>query len=69
MKKIFCILFIFLSLPLMAENGMHTWRSHIAYGDVKQVVDAGDGIYALAGNALMRVDKQTEEMTCYSKQD
>lgn len=69
MKKIFCILFIFLSLPLMAENGMHTWRSHIAYGDVKQVVDAGDAIYALAGNALMRVDKQTEEMTCYSKQD
>ena len=69
MKRLHFFLFLFLSLSVWADEGMHTWRSHIAYGDVHQIVDAGNAIYALAGNALMQIDKRTEEMTCYSKQD
>ncbi len=54
---------------MYAEEGMHTWKSHIAYGNVIEVVNTDDAVYALAGNGLVRVDKATEQMTCYSKQD
>ena len=63
------LILAFLTSFAQADEGMHTWRSHTAYGNVSEVVNTGDAIYALAGNALVKVDKATEEMTCYAKQD
>ncbi|MCQ2348130.1 MAG: hypothetical protein MJZ65_02965 [Paludibacteraceae bacterium] len=48
---------------------MFTWQIHLAYGSVRQIVDVGDRIYGLAGNAVFYVDKQTEEVTTLSKLD
>ncbi len=70
MKKSTLILFfICLATTVRADSGMHTWQSHIAYGVVTEIVNTGDAVYALAGSGLIRVDKSTEQMTCYSKQD
>ncbi len=48
---------------------MYAWHSHLAYGEVRQVVDAGNVVYGLAGKALFSVDKASEELRTYSKQD
>ena len=70
MKRTILFLILFCTVVIVrADEGMHTWRSHTAYGQVSEVVNTGDAIYALAGNALVKVDKTSEEMTCYSKQD
>lgn len=70
MKRTILFLILFCTVVIVrADEGMHTWRSHTAYGQVSEVVNTGDAIYALAGNALVKVDKASEEMTCYSKQD
>ena len=70
MKRLTITLLLVVSVLLAkADEGMHTWKSHIAYGDVREVVHTDDAVYALAGNGLVRVDKATEQMTCYSKQD
>ena len=70
MKRLTITLLLVVSVLLAkADEGMHTWKSHIAYGNVSEVVHTDDAVYALAGNGLVRVDKATEQMTCYSKQD
>ena len=70
MKRTIFFLILFCTVVIVrADEGMHTWRSHTAYGLVSEVVNTGDAIYALAGNALVKVDKASEEMTCYAKQD
>lgn len=70
MKNTFLFLLtLCVAVSVYADEGMHTWRSHIAYGNVSEVVNTDDAVYALAGSGLVRVDKATEQMTCYSKQD
>ncbi|MCR4665510.1 MAG: hypothetical protein K5660_09110 [Paludibacteraceae bacterium] len=69
MKRAVLILLLTMCLSVRADRGMHTWQSHIAYGVVTEIADTGDDIYALAGSGLIRVDKATGQMTCYSKQD
>ncbi|MCQ2342294.1 MAG: hypothetical protein MJZ75_02200 [Paludibacteraceae bacterium] len=69
-KQLLLSLLLILTGHLLAiDAGMFVWKSHLAYGEVITVVDANDRVYGLAGNALFSVDKQTEEVTTYSKQD
>lgn len=68
-RKLFFLALICMTISLSAADGMHTWRSHLAYGSVTRVVDGGEVVYALSGNALFAVDKASGEMTCFSKQD
>ncbi|MCQ2310531.1 MAG: hypothetical protein MJZ64_02120 [Paludibacteraceae bacterium] len=71
MNKWLNILFLsIVSYPMWAIDAqMYAWHSHLAYGEVRQVVDAGDVIYGLAGKALFAVDKASEERRTFSKQD
>ena len=75
MKTRFLILSIFclLAYSVYAENisygNMKQWRTHLSYNDVTELADAGTVMYALAGGALFAIDKTTEEITYYSKQN
>jgi len=66
------ILFFFLlfSLPLWAiDAAMYQWRSHFAYGQVNLVVDANEKVFGLAGGSLYSVDKASEQIETYSKEN
>lgn len=71
MKK--CLpLFLVLALcvPTWAIDArMYSWQIHLAYGSSRQIVNAGDRVYGLAGNAIYYVDKQSEETASLSKLD
>lgn len=45
------------------------WRSHLAYTDVSQLADAGSLVFGRAGNAIFSVDKTTEEIQTFAKQN
>jgi len=71
MKKIYSILIVsVLSITMWAmDAAMYQWRSHFSYGTTQCVVEGKDCVYGLAGGALFSVDKYTEEITTYSKQN
>jgi len=51
------------------DAAMYQWKSHFAYGSVTRVIDGQNQIYGLASGALFSVDKHSEEITTYSKQN
>lgn len=72
-KRLFIgLIAVLVSLIAVAEDDvsygqMKNWTAHYAYGDVSELVQAGDRIYARAYGALCSVDKTTGEMGYYSK--
>jgi len=71
MRK-FCFL-IFLSLITLTTSAMdaamYQWKSHFAYGSTRSLAEGKNEIFGLAGGALFSVNKSTEEITTYSKQN
>lgn len=65
MKRSFIIVF-FLSLVLSAFAG---WQTHFAYTNVTQIAMGDECVYGLSDGALFSVNKQTEEMTVWTKQN
>ena len=77
MKKIL-LLFLFAGLALcgwaaandeeeVSYGQMKSWTAHYAYGDVSELVLAGQRVYARANGALCSVDKQDGTIGYYSK--
>ena len=48
-------------------GSMHQWRAHPAYANIDEVVVMRDHVFALSNHSLFSVDKQSEEMTNYSR--
>jgi len=70
MKKLIVLLLALQSLNMWAMDAtMYHWKSHVAYGTISCVADAGDKVYGLAGGSLVVIDKKTEEIIGYAKQD
>lgn len=67
MKKIFLLLSV-ISLSLCVQSqSMYTWRAHLACGDVQQLAVTPETVFALGGDMLFSIDKETEEISLLSK--
>jgi len=70
MRHSYFLLLLFCALPVWAMDAtMYHWNSHLAYGSVTQVIDAGNTVFGLASGALFAIDKQSEQVQVYSKQN
>jgi len=69
-KSVLFLLSLLTGMSLFAMDAeMYQWKSHFAYGSLQRVVEGKDCVYGLAGGALFSVDKDSEEITTYSKQN
>lgn len=68
MKKTFllCICMLWISLAVYGQH-MYSWRALPAYGNVSQVAVSPTRTYAVGGDALVVVDKESEEAEIYTK--
>lgn len=48
-------------------GAMHQWRAHSSYSSIQELAVASSCVYALSNNSLFSVDKQSEEMSYYSR--
>lgn len=64
-----CLCYL-VAICLHAEEGiMKSWQTHLAYGNVTEIANAGNTLYAMAGGSLFSIDKSSEELAYYSKTD
>ena len=54
-------------LPLFAQVAIGQWRDHLPYNDGVQVADAGDWVFAAAGNGLFQFHKESQDVQRLSK--
>ena len=80
MKKLFTIsLFLLANICLWANTyidtaednwtygNMHQWHAHSAYSQINTVAVTKDKVYGLSNHSLFSVDKQSEELSYYSR--
>lgn len=69
MKKSLLVLILCLLPSAFSVAQMYSWQSHLAYGQSKHVEVTPTEIYVQAGGALYSINRKTEQITTYSKQD
>ncbi len=48
---------------------MYSWRSHLAFGDSKHIEITPSQVYVQSGNAMYAVNRRSEQVTTYDKQN
>lgn len=69
MKKNLLVLILCLLPSAFSVAQMYSWQSHLAYGQSKHVEVTPTEIYVQAGGALYSINRKTDQITTYSKQD
>lgn len=61
-RKLASILLLLLSLNLIGQNLNSLWQGHFSYLNIKDVVEAGDRVYAASENAVFSYDVNSKEL-------
>ena len=48
-------------------GNMHQWRAHSAFSNIDAMAVTRDKVFALSNHSLFAVDKQSEELSYYSR--
>lgn len=80
MKKSFTLCLLLLACTCLWANtyidtsednwtygNMHQWRAHSAYAQINSIAVTKDKVYGLSNHSLFSVDKQSEELSYYSR--
>ena len=66
-KTALITLFLFTLLSTEAQVRVGSWRDYLPYTDFKEIVDAGESIYAATEFSIIKIDKQEKSIQRISK--
>lgn len=69
MKKSLLVLIGCLMMSVLSMAQMYSWQSHLAYGQSKCLAVTPTDVFVQAGGALYSINRSSEQITTYSKQD